>query len=113
MERIRKEYKIALVGTEELVLGLKLSGVNETHIAQGPDAERLIGAMLQREDLGLIIVTSAVMKGIRDRRLLALIDSSILPMVIEVPGFKDEPTPDTLRRLIIRAIGIDIGKTIG
>jgi vacuolar-type H+-ATPase subunit F/Vma7 len=31
-------------------------------------------------------------------------------MVIEVPDYKEEGQPDTLRRLIMRAIGIDISK---
>ncbi len=36
-----------------------------------------------------------------------------MPMFIEVPEYQEQYKQDNLRRLIMRAIGIDISKTIG
>lgn len=109
-----KEYKVAVVGTEELALGLRLLGIREAYTAENAsEAEAMIKKLLQRDDIGLIILTSNLVRGIRDKKLLSLIDTSILPMFIEVQGYRGEYKPDTLRRLILKAIGIDISKSIG
>ncbi len=75
---------------------------------EGQEAERIIRELMQRGEVGLIMISSSLVGLIRDRKILNAIDSSILPIFIEIPGYKEEKVPDTLRRLIIRAIGIDI-----
>ncbi len=110
MEPVKK-YKIAVVGNTQLALGFKLSGVAETYSATGAsESEKTMRELMQRDDIGLIITTSTVVNSIRDRKLSENIADSVLPMVIEVPDYKEEGQPDTLRRLIMRAIGIDISK---
>jgi V/A-type H+-transporting ATPase subunit F len=110
MEPVKK-YKIAVVGNTQLALGFRLAGVAEAYDAANVvESERRMRELLQREDIGLIITTSKVLKGIRDRKLSESISASVLPMVIEVPDYKEEGQPDTLRRLILRAIGIDISR---
>lgn len=110
MEPVKK-YKIAVVGNTQLALGFKLAGVAEAYdSASAADSEKRMRELLQREDIGLIITTSKVIGSIRDRKLSETIADSVLPMVIEVPDYKEEGQPDTLRRLIMRAIGIDISK---
>ncbi|MGD0510944.1 MAG: V-type ATP synthase subunit F [Candidatus Micrarchaeaceae archaeon] len=110
MEPVKK-YKIAVVGNTQLVLGFKLSGVAESYDTRtGADAEGRMRELMQRDDVGLIITTSTVLRAIRDRKLSESIAVSVLPMVIEVPDYREEGQPDTLRRLILRAIGIDINK---
>jgi len=106
-----KKYKIAVVGNTQLALGFKLAGVAEAYSSTTPqESERTMRELIGREDIGLIITTSKVLNGIRDRKLADAIADSILPMVIEVPDYKEEGQPDTLRRLIMRAVGIDISK---
>ncbi len=110
MESVRT-YRIAGVGNTQLALGFRLSGVAEAHNpSNAADAESIMRQLLQSEDTGLIITTSKVLRLIRDRKLSEQIANSALPMVIEVPEYKEEGQPDTLRKLILRAIGIDIGK---
>ena len=110
MEPVKK-YKIAVVGNAQLALGFKLSGVAEAYSPQGRRRGREHNERADaKEDIGLIITTSNTLKGIRDRKLADQIADSVLPMVIEVPDYKEEGQPDTLRRLIMRAIGIDISK---
>lgn len=105
-----KEYRIAVVGNTQLVLGFKLSGISESYISEGAGSEKKMRELMQRDDIGLIITTSRVLDSIRDRKLADSIADSVLPMVIMVPDYREEGQPDTLRRLIMRAIGIDIGK---
>lgn len=109
-----KGYRIAMVGGEELALGFKLAGVHESIIAEtAAEAEDKIRQLLQKDDIGIIVISSRLANGIKDRKLLNAIDTSLLPIFIEVPEYGDSHSPDTLRRLILRAIGIDISKKIG
>lgn len=103
-----RKYKIAVVGNTQLALGFKLAGVAEAYGEVG--VETRMRELMQRDDIGLIITTSKVLKSVRDRKLSERIENSSLPMVVEVPDYKEEGQPDTLRRLIMRAIGIDISK---
>lgn len=106
-----KKYSIAVVGNTQLALGFKFAGVAETYSARSqPEFESTIRALMQRDDIGLIIITSKVIKSIRDRKLADAVSDSVLPMIIEVPDYREQGQPDTLRRLILRAIGIDISK---
>jgi vacuolar-type H+-ATPase subunit F/Vma7 len=111
-ERVDKGYKITLVGNQQLDLGFKLAGVTEsTTVTDTAGAESKIRELIGRSDVGIIIVSTNVKRMVKDRRLQDLMETSILPLVVEVPepgeGVTEE---DTLRNLILRAIGIDITK---
>lgn len=106
---LKKNYRIAVIGKKELSLGLRLTGISETYdVADGPEAEKVIRDIMQKDDIGLVVIGSRIVSSIKDRKILSLIDDSLMPVFIEVPSYKEEKAPDTLRRLIIRAIGIDI-----
>ncbi len=106
-------YKIAVVGSEPLTLGFKLSGVTEAYTPESQQkAESMLRELMQRDDMGLIVVTTKITKNIKDRRLSESISQSIMPMVLEVPDYNEECQPDVLSKLILRAIGIDISKNI-
>ncbi len=111
-ERVDKSYKIALVGNQQLNLGFKLAGVTESYtVADSMDAESRMRGLMEREDIGIIIVSSSVKRLIRERRLHDAMEASILPLVVQVPEPNESLTEeDTLRNLILRAIGIDITK---
>ncbi len=107
--KLNKNYKIVIVGGKGFSLSFRLAGITESfEVDDGVQAEAAIKDLLQRTDIGLVIIASHLVKEIRDRKILNAIDSSILPIFMEIPGYKEEKVPDTLRRLIIRAIGIDI-----
>ncbi len=109
MEGKLGSYKVAVIGRSELALGSRLAGVTETYeTEEGLEAERIIRELMQRTDVGLIVISSKTVGEIKDRKILSAIDSSIMPLFMEIPGYGEEKVPDTLRRLIIRAIGIDI-----
>lgn len=109
--RLSADYKIVVIGSEQVTLGFKLSGIHSYTIADVGEAEALLRELLQDSSIGLIILGSGIVSQIRDRKLLDLVSSSILPMVIEIPALGAErKEDDLLRNLIMRAIGIDIGK---
>jgi vacuolar-type H+-ATPase subunit F/Vma7 len=107
---IPQAKKMVVVGDQLLSLGLKLSGVKETYpLSKGEDPDRLLSELFERKDVGIIIVSEGTIKEIKDRRLLHKIENSLDPVVISIPGYgEDETHADTLRRLILRAVGIDL-----
>lgn len=113
-ERVDKSYKIAYVGNNLLNIGFKIAGVTESYVASDTaTAEAKMKELTTREDIGIIIITSSVRKLIHDRRLSETISSSLLPLIMEIPELNEQILEeDTLRHLIMRAIGIDITKNV-
>ncbi len=109
-----KDYKIAVIGSELPTLGFKLAGITESFsVANSQEAEKVLREMLQKEDIGLIAITARLVRGIKDRKLQNAITSSLMPLVIEIPDYGEKGVEtDTLRMLIIKAIGIDITKNV-
>ncbi len=104
------EKKIIVIGGEVLPLGMKLAGVKECYtVENSDDAERLLMELFDRKDVGLIVLTESLSRSIKDRRVKYRMENSIDPVVVSVPGYKDKiEVEETLRRLILRAMGIDI-----
>jgi vacuolar-type H+-ATPase subunit F/Vma7 len=111
-ERIDRGYKIAYVGNNLLNLGFKIAGVTESYVATDTaQAESRMKELTARDDIGIIIITSSIRRLIKDRRLSETISTSLLPLIMEIPEPNEQVLEeDTLRNLIIRAIGIDIMK---
>lgn len=105
-----QDKKIVVLGGDVLPLGMKLAGVKESYTTQGPeDAERRLLGLLDRSDVGIIVIAEGVAQSIKDRRIRYRMESSLDPLVISVAGYNEKmTTEDTLRRLILRAVGIDI-----
>ena len=62
LEPVRK-YKIAVVGNTQLALGFRLSGVAEAYEAgNAAESEKRMRELMQREDIGMIITTSRVLR---------------------------------------------------
>ncbi len=104
------QKKIVVLGGEVLPLGMKLAGVKESYTVEaGGEAERKMLDLLDREDVGIIVVTEGIARSIADRRIRYRMENSLDPLVISVAGYNEKmASEDTLRRLIMRAVGIDI-----
>ena len=112
--KLSKNYKIAVVGNDLLKTGFRLVGVTESYATEGAEeTENVLRTLMKKEDIGIIVVTSRVVKGLRDRRLSEAVESSTMPLIVEVPEYGEEATSsgDSLKRIILRAIGIDISKS--
>jgi len=102
--------KMVVLGGEVLPLGMKLAGVKESYTVHGrEDAERMMLELLGREDVGIIVVTEGIAGLISDRRIRHRMENSLDPLVISVADYNEKAvTGETLRRLTLRAVGIDI-----
>jgi vacuolar-type H+-ATPase subunit F/Vma7 len=66
---------------------------------------------MANSEIGMVVINESLVKKIADRKLLNTIDSSISPVFVFVTSQNEhEEEVDVLRRLIIRAVGIDISK---
>lgn len=104
------ERKIAVIGDKLLTAGMGLAGVKQVYSASnGDDAERIVKEVAAKAEIGLVVMQQGLIEQIRDRKVLNMVDSSLSPIFIGVPAFnEEEKSVDSLRRLILRAIGIDI-----
>ncbi len=102
--------RMVVVGDQLLSLGLKLSGVKETYpLSKGEEPDRLLSDLFERKDVGIIIASEDAISRVKDRRLLHRIENSLDPVVISVSGYGQKEThADSLRKLILRAVGIDL-----
>ncbi|VVB76604.1 V-type ATP synthase subunit F [uncultured archaeon] len=102
--------KMVVVGDQLMSMGLKLSGVKESYpLSKTEEPDRLLYELFERKDIGVIIASEGMIERIKDRRLRFKIENSIDPVVIEIPGYNEkEKHADTLRRLILRAVGVDL-----
>jgi len=101
-----------MIGNGLMSLGFKLGGIASSYeVYDQATAEAALKNVLDDKETGIVIITSGVKKLVKDRKLQEAISSSILPLFVEIPEEK-EPVEeeDTLRSLIMRAIGIDITK---
>ena len=105
--------RIAAIGDRLLASGMGLSGVKYIYEAfDQKSVEDAVRDVSSRDDVGIVIINENLASMVKDRRLLKLIDSSLSPIFVAIPAFNQKGLmEDTLRRLIIRAIGIDISKT--
>lgn len=118
MAEVKRTKKIAVVGDQLLSLGFKLAGVTESHPASSTeDIERILQKLLDRDDIGIIVISEGASTKVRDRRLKYKIENSLSPVVIDIPGYMEEEIhAETLRKLIMRVVGIEIvqpGKQAG
>lgn len=95
--------EIAVVGSDEFVIGFQLAGIRKTHGGPPEEMEARVEEVLEDEEVGILIVHSEEMgrlsPGLR-RRLPTL----PRPVVIAVGGEEEED----LRTKVKRAIGIDL-----
>jgi vacuolar-type H+-ATPase subunit F/Vma7 len=104
--------KVAVIGDALLARGMSLGGVKRIFRADTKEeVERAVKEALEDSSIGMIVMNEHLAKKVTDRKLLNTMDSSISPVFVLVAARNEEESEvDVLRRLIIRAVGIDIGK---
>ncbi len=105
--------KIAIVGSNIMNLGFGISGVKKLTSAYKNQEKEVLEKQLfdlfQDPEISVIVISESLSRNVKDRKLLNLIDTSLLPVVVEIPDYNEpETNEDSLRRLIKRAIGIDL-----
>ena len=98
---------IAVLGSEQFVLGFRLAGIrNIIQVGKGA-IETEIARALRSAKLGIVVVHADEISGLPHGLRARMLDS-IHPVFIAIGG-KD----DDLREKVKRAIGIDLYKTEG
>ncbi|MCL5106131.1 MAG: V-type ATP synthase subunit F [Candidatus Marsarchaeota archaeon] len=101
-------YKIAIMGEDILCAGFRLLGDKKTYHG-GADAEATLKELIGDPEIGIIVVNQKIIKNIKNARTIDLINKTVRPLIIEVPGYNEEDMhQDTLRKIILKAIGMDI-----
>ena len=105
-------YRIAVIGSRLLAMGMRLAGVKYIYEASNQaETENAVRELSNTLDVGVVIINEDLIAMIKDRKLIRIVDSSLSPIFVGIPTYNQgEIYADTLRRLIIRAIGIDISK---
>jgi len=98
---------IAFLGDMDSVLGFRALGV-ETVVPDGPEDARERFQTLVKQGTSVIMVTEDLLDTLQD-----LIDDTMhrpLPAVVVLPGITgtQKRGEDTIRELIIRAVGVDL-----
>ncbi|MCL2712340.1 MAG: V-type ATP synthase subunit F [Methanomassiliicoccaceae archaeon] len=97
--------EIAVIGSEEFVLGFRLAGLRRVFVATPENYEKKMLEAISAESVGILAVDS------KDLQLLSpQIKQKVLDMIqpVVVPVGKDE---GDLRERVKRAIGVDLYKT--
>ena len=98
----------AVIGDEDTVLGFALVGLRGKAVASPQEAEDAFRAILDEEEVGIIIITERVSELIRP-----LVDQYIFnrtfPLIVEIPDrFGKMEGRLTLREMVNQAIGIKL-----
>ncbi len=111
MERVDpKHSKIAVIGDSLLVSGMSSAGIKVLYNPSNTqEIERAISEVLSNDNIGIVIISEELASKITDRKILRAMDGGLLPLFVRIEGRGAKAGEDMLRKLILRAIGIDIG----
>lgn len=100
--------KIVAICDDDTAIGLELAGVHEVYVPEGDERE-LFHDILEREDVGIMLVTENVARSISKDLREFFLRGKEFPIIVEIPGKeKIEGYMDNISTLIKRAVGINI-----
>jgi V/A-type H+-transporting ATPase subunit F len=103
-------HRIVVVGYPSTVVGFRLAGVQESYPAESKDCEAIVAKLLDREDVGVIVINRRAVQAF-DWRMKRRIEKTTKPVVVEIPDSSgDVPEEESLGELMKRALGFDLSK---
>lgn len=97
--------EIAVVGSEEFVLGFRLAGLKRVFVADENNYPDVIGEAMSDTNIGILAVDAEDLNNLPHNIRMKVLDS-IQPVVVPVGGDESD-----LREKVKRAIGVDLYKT--
>ena len=97
-----------VIGNEDCVLGFSLVSVDGQIVRNAAELEETLDACLADKTIGLLLITADVAKWSRER-IDNLKVTSLSPLVVEIPGEKEDTTYPSLQDFVQRAMGIRLG----
>lgn len=101
---------IAVIGQSEFTLGFRLSGISKVIDASGSSEkiDKLFSDAMTDESTGIIITDNITMDAMSER-IREKAEASVKPVVIIVST--ESTAQETLRKMIIKSIGVDLWKS--
>ncbi len=99
--------KIAVVGYRELVIGYRLLGVNDTFVASGEEARKIMERLFSSREHALIIASQSVSESL-SAAFRSKIEASIEPLVLFMPSLQGSVQEESISSLAKRVLGISI-----
>lgn len=97
--------EIAVIGSEDFVLGFRLAGIRRVFVANSDNyQEKMLEAMSQ-PTIGILAVDAKDLSNL-SFQVRQRVNDSIQPVIVPVGGSDDD-----LREKVKRAIGVDLYKT--
>ncbi|MCL1810798.1 MAG: V-type ATP synthase subunit F [Methanomassiliicoccaceae archaeon] len=97
--------EIAVVGSEEFVLGFRLAGLKRVFVADESNYQSMIVKAMSDANIGILAVDAGDLNYLPHNFRSKILDS-IQPVVVPVGGDESD-----LREKVKRAIGVDLYKT--
>ncbi|QSZ67652.1 V-type ATP synthase subunit F [Methanofollis aquaemaris] len=99
--------EIAVVGSNEFVIGFRLAGIQKTLVAEDDEAlKTTVQHVLDDASVGILVLDSSDMNRL-PLRLRALLEESVKPTVIAIG---EEEGGLSMRERIKRSVGVDLWK---
>jgi len=96
-------FGIAVLGTEEFVLGFELAGIRQTVIADN-DPEKQVQNLMKSSEVGVVILDENTVNKL-DAYTKKEIDDSVRPVFITL---SEKAHDESLRKMIKKSIGVDL-----
>lgn len=107
-KRFETKGKIAVIGDNELVLGYRLLGIDDTFIISNKnEASKKMEELLSSHNYNLIIASQIVLEALSSITKTK-VESSINPLVIFMPSLSGNMQEESLAALAKRVLGISI-----
>ena len=97
--------EIAVVGSEEFVLGFRLAGLKHVFVADESNYQNVITKAMADKNIGILAVDAGDLNHLPHNVRSKVLDS-IQPVVVPVGGDESD-----LRERVRRVIGVDLYKT--
>ena len=97
--------EVAVVGSEEFVVGFRLAGVKKVYGVPGEKLVETLLKVLEDDDVGILAVHTTDLESLPQQlrtRMMASVDPVVIPVGEEEGDMRDK---------VRRAIGIDLYKT--
>ncbi|MEM4598389.1 MAG: V-type ATP synthase subunit F [Candidatus Diapherotrites archaeon] len=101
-----KNFRIAVLGDEKTVTGFKLAGVKKAIVASDDSFELLkqFNSITSEPNVGLLILDSTCHKILKE--VLLFIELNRMPVIIEMPSWKERPGSEIFNFVVGWASGI-------
>jgi|Deesub1362A_J573_1020465.scaffolds.fasta_scaffold02948_2 vacuolar-type H+-ATPase subunit F/Vma7 len=94
--------KIALIGDEDTIALFKLAGVNICY-----NSEEKFNEAINDESIAILLITDEYAEKLRNKIIQHRLMKE-MPIIIEIPGKRKMEREDTIKKLIVRAIGVEV-----